>query len=293
MLDLEYMLSRCRQQGTTTALLEIGKRRALEGQPVYLIVGDAQRAQQLRPQAGAVQLLSLQGEGKIGCDPGLLLVDTDAIGLLARELDRAKSQLVAALARSDKLMAEREEARHERWKLNRLVGDLRAEIAELQRYAMPQGAAKTAAAEAEAEIAAIVDQALADPNRPICPTCAAPVNVAPWGEHFCGKTELLGGPVPDFQMGMWTSGPNVVLSVNEAGSVVVAQALEPETVAATQLDLTAEQIADGACPAVPGRGDGQHCEHWWDGDQPCCNCGDNSEYDPGLEAAAMDLDRSE
>lgn len=26
----------------------------------------------------------------------------------------------------------------------------------------------------------------------------------------------------------------------------------------------------------PKRDDGTHCEHWWDGDKPCCNCGDNS-----------------
>lgn len=25
----------------------------------------------------------------------------------------------------------------------------------------------------------------------------------------------------------------------------------------------------GECP---GREDGIHCEHWWDGDAPCCTC---------------------
>lgn len=28
--------------------------------------------------------------------------------------------------------------------------------------------------------------------------------------------------------------------------------------------------SDGTCPARP---DGLHCNHWWDGDGPCCGCG--------------------
>lgn len=28
------------------------------------------------------------------------------------------------------------------------------------------------------------------------------------------------------------------------------------------------------------REDGTHCEHWWDGDKPCCACSDNSGADP-------------
>lgn len=27
----------------------------------------------------------------------------------------------------------------------------------------------------------------------------------------------------------------------------------------------------------PKREDGTHCVHWWDGDHPCCACGDNSQ----------------
>lgn len=32
-------------------------------------------------------------------------------------------------------------------------------------------------------------------------------------------------------------------------------------------------IADGFCPA---RDDQTHCPHWWDGEEPCCGCGDNT-----------------
>ena len=27
----------------------------------------------------------------------------------------------------------------------------------------------------------------------------------------------------------------------------------------------------------PAREDGTHCVHWWEGDHPCCDCGDNSQ----------------
>lgn len=38
---------------------------------------------------------------------------------------------------------------------------------------------------------------------------------------------------------------------------------------------------------VPGycakREDGNHCHHWWDGELPCCRCGDNSNPVPDPE----------
>lgn len=37
---------------------------------------------------------------------------------------------------------------------------------------------------------------------------------------------------------------------------------------------TAEQLAEGFCPK---RKDKTHCVHWWDGDKPCCACGDNTD----------------
>ncbi len=43
--------------------------------------------------------------------------------------------------------------------------------------------------------------------------------------------------------------------------------------------LSKEEIAEGACPAVPDLPDNQHCSHWWKVDQPCCNCGDDSPRD--------------
>lgn len=33
-------------------------------------------------------------------------------------------------------------------------------------------------------------------------------------------------------------------------------------------------VAEGFCPK---RDDGTHCVHWWDGEEPCCACGDNSD----------------
>lgn len=33
------------------------------------------------------------------------------------------------------------------------------------------------------------------------------------------------------------------------------------------------RIAEGLCPA---RVDATHCNHWWDNDGPCCDCGDDT-----------------
>lgn len=33
-------------------------------------------------------------------------------------------------------------------------------------------------------------------------------------------------------------------------------------------------MARGYCPK---RKDKTHCIHWWDGEEPCCNCGDNQD----------------
>lgn len=31
----------------------------------------------------------------------------------------------------------------------------------------------------------------------------------------------------------------------------------------------------------PVREDGTHCVHWWDGEAPCCNCGNNESLEGG------------
>jgi hypothetical protein len=30
---------------------------------------------------------------------------------------------------------------------------------------------------------------------------------------------------------------------------------------------------DGYCAEREAEGDGTHCDHWWDGEGPCCACG--------------------
>lgn len=34
----------------------------------------------------------------------------------------------------------------------------------------------------------------------------------------------------------------------------------------------------------PRSHDSKHCNHWWDGDAPCCFCGDNTDPCPDPEA---------
>ena len=46
-----------------------------------------------------------------------------------------------------------------------------------------------------------------------CAECGAPRNVAPWGQHFCGIVEMLGGPTPDFQAGSWHRGEQLTMPV--------------------------------------------------------------------------------
>lgn len=39
--------------------------------------------------------------------------------------------------------------------------------------------------------------------------------------------------------------------------------------------MTADR--DRAVQTCPERSDGTHCEHWWDGNSPCCGCGDDTD----------------
>lgn len=121
---------------------------------------------------------------------------------------------------------------------------------------------------------------LADPDRPRCEPCNAPRNVAPWGEHWCGKTEMLGKPVPDFEQGTWHTGSDtdrtLTVRVADDGDLQVQQ--QPSDVkildharalfpllrwvvdvregGGLSFEGTARKIADGAIGIVMIREDG-------------------------------------
>lgn len=59
-------------------------------------------------------------------------------------------------------------------------------------------------------------------DKPICDACNAPANVAPWGEHFCGKATMLGQPAPDFGEGQWFEGPGLTVQVAEDGQLIAS-----------------------------------------------------------------------
>lgn len=48
------------------------------------------------------------------------------------------------------------------------------------------------------------------------------------------------------------------------------------------------RVAEGLCP---NREDATHCNHWWDDDGPCCNCGDDTD-NPARETEGSPEGRS-